>query len=74
MVEPVKQNKFDGRLNAIYDLYKKSVKNEDAKLSALQDKLGQLESAIAKRQKTADMSRKGQELKILENNANLEVI
>ena len=55
-------------------MYKKSVQSEEAKLSALHEKLAKVESTLQKRQKTAETTRKGQELKILENNANLEVL
>lgn len=71
--EPIRQNKFDSRLNSLYEMYKASVQTEDAKLSALQDKLAKVETQLQKRQKTSEAARKGQELKILENNANLEV-
>ena len=57
----------------MHEQYKKAVQEEEGKLSALQEKLKKVEVMVQKRQKTIEGARKGQELKILENNANLEV-
>ena len=72
--EPIKQNKFDNRLSILQENYKKVVQEEEVKLSALNEKLKMVELLFQKRQKAVEGLRKGQELKILENNANLEVI
>ena len=60
-------------MGGFYESYKKAVQDEEDKLSALQEKLKKVETLVQKRQKAVEGVRKGQEIKILENNANLEV-
>ena len=73
MAEPVKQNKFDNKLSHVFEQYKVAKQEEEAKITALNEKLAKIESLVSKRQKAVEGMRKGQEIKILENNANLEV-